>query len=124
MTPEDKKLLVKDLCCRLPYNVVINCTEEDDERTNFNCFLTASILGDIMTVPMWICKPYLRPMSSMTEAELKEFISITENVLVVGEKLSTVILSNDATDWLNAHHFDYRGLIEKGLALKAVDGIY
>ena len=140
MTPEDKKLLLKDLCTRLPYGVKIHinsCIEEQNQMHLFDVNLEFETIGvenekwAFRAIPIIddedetkVVRPYLRPMSSMTEAELKEFISITENVLVVGEKLSTVILSNDATDWLNAHHFDYRGLIEKGLALEAKEGMY
>ena len=61
-------------------------------------------------------KPYLRPMSSMTEEELKELNIIFDNC--------DTEYRVEAQDWLDAHHFDYRGLIEKGLALKAPEGIY
>ena len=69
-------------------------------------------------------EPYLRPMSSMTDEEVNEFILISDTVLWLGEKRSTCILSLEQMDWLNAHHFDYRGLIEKGLALEAKEGMY
>jgi hypothetical protein len=60
-------------------------------------------------------------MSSMTEEEKKEF-----SVLAVGTHLfkGPLIPSYDTLDWLNKHHFDYRGLIEKGLALEAPEGMY
>jgi hypothetical protein len=64
--------------------------------------------------PSEFIKPYLRPMSSMTEEEYKEF-----SVLAVGTHLfkGPLIPSYDTLDWLNKHHFDYRGLIKKGLAI-------
>ena len=65
-------------------------------------------------------KPYLRPMSSMTDDEKKEYVNFFEDI-------DGYVYSIDATieiDWLNAHHFDYRGLIEKGLALPAPEGMY
>ena len=62
-------------------------------------------------------KPYLRPMSSMTEEEEKEFQEIKLSYHF--DEDSYILL-----DWLNAHHFDYRGLIEKGLALEAKEGMY
>ena len=63
-------------------------------------------------------KPYLRPMDSMTEGEKEDYNSKFE-----GRDFSWEIYYG-STDWLNAHHFDYRGLIEKGLALEAPEGIY
>lgn len=79
-------------------------------------------------------KPYLRPMSSMTKEELKELRDIFNGDIDFNE-WGLDILNSDfkrfsylellaVFDWLNAHHFDYRGLIEKGLALVAPDGIY
>lgn len=79
-------------------------------------------------------KPYLRPMSSMTNEELKELRDIFNGVVDFNE-WGLDILDSDyhgfsylevcaIIDWLNTHHFDYRGLIEKGLALVAPDGIY
>ncbi len=127
MTPEDKELLLKDLCARLPYNVVINCTEEDDERTNFNCFFTGEMVKDIQNeIAMWNIKPYLRPMSSMTEREKEEFENITSGKIVEGGIVQNGLCIKFATvnvieDWLNAHHFDYRGLIEKGLAIEVTE---
>ena len=56
---------------------------------------------------------YLRPMSSMTEEE-----EIYYNTVY------TTLKFYKKEDWLNAHHFDYRGLIEKGLALEAPEGMY
>ena len=115
MTQEDKELLLKDICARLPYNVIINCTDSD---TDYNCFLTTDIVNELFhNIEYYNYKPYLRPMSSMTEEEIKEFTSITENVLVIGKKY-TSILDIDSINWLNEHHFDYRGLIEKGLAIE------
>lgn len=81
-------------------------------------------------------KPYLRPMSSMTEEEREELSDyLCEKVM--SNKIGITIPPNptqgkgipfiwmgDCLDWLNAHHFDYRGLIEKGLALEAPEGMY
>lgn len=96
--------------------------------------------GDPYTIEEF--KPYLRPMSSMTEEEamevarirgLKDILSVSlkENYIFVelddgvfGSELYTIwfnemVTSIEMLDWLNSHHFDYRGLIEKGLALEA-----
>ena len=131
MTDEEKQLLLKDLCARLPYGVkycrdtwnyewdqemsVVEVLEDVDKDGYINDHKVYKV-DDI--------KPYLRPMSSMTEEEINEFILISDTVFWLGEKRSTCILSLEQMDWLNAHHFDYRRLIEKGLALEAPEGMY
>ena len=137
MTQKDKELLLKDLCARLPYGVM--------------CIFSEPPYGEI-TEPLkmgglrafiedkWKVKPYLRPMSSITEEEAKELsilygfkdilsIKITDEYIdvVVDDGVCSaetrtiwydeIISSIEIFDWLNAHHFDYRGLIEKGLAI-------
>lgn len=122
MTQEDRKLLLKDLCARLPYNVIINCK---GRGTEYKCFLTSDILDEILYKQEYYnYKPYLRPMSSMTEEEEIEFVAIGSIVSTYGAHNYFCILSFDESDWLNAHHFDYRDLIEKGLALEAPEGMY
>ena len=121
MTQEDRNLLLKDLCSRLPYNVVIRCTDND---TDYKCFLTTGILNELLhNTEYYDYKPYLRPMSSMTEKEEKIFNDFLE---FQAEYVSDADLYNktDMYDWLIAHHFDYRGLIEKGLALEAPADMY
>ena len=124
MTQENKELLLKDLCARLPYNIVINCTEEDDEKTNFNCFLAPDMIKDIKSeTAYWIIKPYLRPMSSMTEEEKIESLEFAweddyGRLASYEENIPKYI------DWLNKKMFDYRGLIPMGLALEAPKGMY
>jgi len=111
MTKEEKQLLLKELCARLPYNVIINCTEEDDEETNFNCFLAPDMIKDIKSeTACWIIKPYLRPMSSMTDEERDE-LSCYENCI-------------QRVDFYYSHHIDCRFMIEKGLAIEAEEGMY
>jgi hypothetical protein len=121
MTQEDKELLLRDLCARLPYHVRCKIwlkdgtTEEGllDLKHNYgNVLQDAFYYNKIKDI-----KPYLRPMSSMTEEERKEYLHITLCDVVDCEAWNEV-------DWLNKHHFDYRGLIEKGLALQAPEGMY
>ena len=81
-----------------------------------------------------VVKPYLRPMSSMTDEEFKEYESANElDTEESAKALRTNLLEKKrvrisswyhGVDWLNRHHFDYRGLIEKGLALEAPEGMY
>lgn len=126
MTQEDRELLLKDLNARLHCRVKVTTA---NPAVKLGVISGISIKGNISVETkdadiVFDCtevKPYLRPMSDMTEEEVNEFERITDNLLENGtseEVWSTVI------DWLNAHHFDYRGLIEKGLALRAPDGTY
>lgn len=126
MTQEDKELLLIDLSARLPYGIICNdnqhgsgrvtnidITPDDIEHKNDKVvvyYFDFDECGELKN-----CKPYLRPMSSMTEEEKKEF-----SVLAVGTHLfkGPLIPSYDTLDWLNAHHFDYRGLIPMGLAIE------
>ena len=122
MTQEDKELLLKDLCARLPYSVIVHCTDNDTD--DYNCFLTTDILHEIQIgYEYYDYKPYLRPMSSMTEEEQRTLDSMCNGVEMVS-RLSGLKMFDKAFDWLNAHHFDYRGLIEKGIALEAPEGMY
>lgn len=122
MTQEDKELLLKDLCGRLPYGFIIhrysdNCdiVIESNGIDAFAHFLEYSEGEDF--------KPYLRPMYSMTEEEKKELNEVTVINCNEFEGCST-LFDEEGFDWLNAHHFDYRGLIKKGLAIEAKEGIY
>lgn len=107
MEEKDKQLLLKDLSARLPYDVIVNDGNEIDT-------LKAYMLDDLMFIDEAIIRPYLRPMSSMTEEEKEEYLNLdplTNGWFVVA-------------DWCNFHHFDYRGLIKKGLAIEASEGMY
>lgn len=116
MTQEDRELLLKDLCARLPYGVKLK-SKNGEVVTLVNP--PTAIQDDC-----WNFKPYLRPLSSMTDEEINEFILISDTVLWLGDKRSTCILSLEQMDWLNKNMFDYRGLIHMGHALEAKDGMY
>lgn len=131
MTQQEKKLLLKDLCARLTYGIkcYYNSPEIDDDIPEgisvIKGFKNEGILieiesGDIIDVDC--IKPYLRPMSSMTEEELMQYKCMNDAL----DENYEVHIDNayPAFDWLNSHHFDYRGLIEKGLALEALEGMY
>ena len=125
MTLEDKELLFKDLCARLPYKVKCYCEWKEPAPNGtsgmidgLSTFLLEEFesMDEYEDVPIKSVQPYLRPMSSMTEEEYAK----------KEELFGSYILDNNPAyiDWLNAHHFDYRGLIEKGLALEAPEGMY
>jgi len=130
MTQEEKELLLKDLCARLPYNVIvdpIDCGKAILIGIKDRKLLLFDTVHKKEYDKSWdieYVKPYLRPMSSMTEEEYTNlWISCTW--LWFDNDLGTVIHGDyKCYDWLNAHHFDYRGLIEKGLALEAPKGMY
>ena len=127
MTQEDKELLLKDLCARLPYEVKVKFYDHWVDEYEI-IPLTAKLLSD--TVYIGDIKPYLFPLSSMTEEqkeELKNEISKQTDILI--ERMKNDDCGIDCgkyhfhslleLEWLLKNHFDYRGLIEKGLALDA-----
>lgn len=131
MKEEDKKLLLIDLCARLPYGVKVLM---DD--VTIGLLENISIVNDIAYINKFTdnlfgtfeynideIKPYLRPMSSMTEEEEKEYrkTQITKWIKSVDCTYGGYYNHRDTLktfDWFNAHHFDYRELIKKGLAIE------
>ena len=114
MTEEEKQLLFKDLCGRLPYNVKVKAN------------MCPRTLYPMDVVVENLPKPYLRPMSSMSEEEEKEFVQFHCVTLcpVIIEEMLTLDNESNMFDWLKSHHFDYIGLIKKGLALVAPEDMY
>ena len=125
MTEEEKQLLLVDLSARLPYGVCVHIRYKEGEP----CYgkLTPRDIQWFIDSKIEVIKLYLRPLSSMTEEEEKEyegFIIHRKHVNAQGQEWDIDCFSFNTAprliDWLNAHHFDYHGLIEKGLAI-AVD---
>ena len=113
MTQEDKRLLYKDLCMRLPYHPQIHICNDSWEGMmigEFDNNLYSHHLDAFWCDRIEIL-PYLRPMSSMTEEEENEYRAINcyEGLFPYNE---------EALDYVLEHHFDFRGLIPKGLALE------
>lgn len=125
MTQEEKDLLVKDLCARLPYEVKVQY-----EDGIFTIDYISGMYEEVKlntpnnyTIDVLDVKPYLFPLSNMTEEQKEEYRKVCE--------LDTEILSKhpmdgspfpalyNSQDWLNKNHFDYRGLIPAGLAIDA-----
>ena len=137
MTQEDKELLLKDLCARLSYGVkciVTKSRTEEGQKGDVGKIGWASLEGvdcigdrEPFFSEFGNFKPYLIPLSSMTEEQKKY---ITDRWGINDEfdfeinpdwgeyfvELGDIV---DFIDWLNKNHFDYRGLIEKGLAIDA-----
>ena len=120
MTQEEKQLLLKDLCARLPYGVKVHIHDLNVDDYDRNLVPEDISLFEIHRIGI---KPYLRPMSSMTDEEWKVLDSMCNGVEMMS-RLTGLKMFDKAFDWLNVHHFDYRGLIEKGLALQATEGMY
>ena len=141
MTQEDKELLLQDLCGRLPYNVRML---EIEPTNNIKLELYLSSItsqgtccvstndGGIMCSSIDAFKPYLFPMSSMTKEQLAELRMEHEkdlkNMAICMKKCSEgdnslrgKNISYNGVDWCNRNHFDYHGLIEKGLAIDATN---
>ena len=132
MTQEDKELLLKDLCARLPYGIkflreswnyewdqelsVIEILEDIDKDGYINKTKVYNV-EDI--------KPYLFPLSTMTKEQKTECLKGTSLEISKYDEIYGYSEYTDlecylkVIDWLNAHHFDFRGLIEKGLAIDA-----
>ena len=121
MTSNDNQLLLVDLSARLPYNIAIDCRSED---SRFTCYLTTDMLREIQNNRCyWEYKPYLFPLSSMSERQCYELSSIRSSFQDSWKYIKTPIplsiCNFEQIEWLHKNHFDYRGLIEKGLAIDA-----
>ena len=126
MNQEDKELLLRDLCARLRYKVKVNEAIHGDFTliglTNERVFTTCEIEGCHNDFPIENIKPYLFPMSNMTEEEQRALDSMCNGVEMMS-RLSGLKMFDKAFDWLDKNGFDYRGLIPKGLAIDAT-GLY
>lgn len=130
MTQEEKLLLLKDLCSRLPYGVkgvlCDDCTCTLDRIWTKKGYESVIIAGDYYDIEDF--KPYLFPLSNMTEEQAeelgiekdKDLLLLAQGLRKIGEgdkSLKGKLIAYNAIDWLNAHHFDYRNLIDKNLAI-------
>lgn len=150
MTQEEKELLLKDLSARLPYGVKVHINSPIEEQNSMELFdvnFDSKHIGvgnekwAFRAIPIVddedeakVVKPYLRPMSSMTEEEKEKFeelfpsysISI-ERTCIYHSKRGDFNL--EVIDWLNKKMFAYRtidgkDMFELGLALEAPEGMY
>ena len=136
MTQQEKDILIKDLSARLLYGVKVNNEIQGDFTliglTKERIFTTCEIEGGHNDFPIELIKPYLFPMSSMTEEEISDLQKINsqfcfdtfDNFAYVGaadDGFCSVEEMSNILNYLNSHHFDYHGLIEKGLAIKVIE---
>lgn len=142
ITQEDKNILLKDLCSRLPYGVKARVYNHWSDDIQDETITIENLHQLIKTFSIEDIKPYLFPLSSMTEEQKRELLELTGYearceescgfdswgfyVNIVGEynyedNQESIILYPDdiGIDWLDKNHFDYRGLIPKDLALDA-----
>ena len=141
MTQEDKELLLKDLCARLPYGVKMNHIADDEHSPKTligvaKNMITLEGLGGYECVDIEEYKPYLFPLSSMTDEMLEELnangffkyrdtianVSHLESKNGISEEIYTYVDIENISfliEFFHSHHIDYRGLIEKGLAINA-----
>lgn len=126
MTQEDRDLVLRDLCARLPYGVKVQGTDYDGDKhdcdlvaydSDANTFYVRDNEGGIGTLNLNNIKPYLRPMSSMTEEEYKEWSFLCSD----GGWGITVDLISDCVNWLLEYHFDFMGLIPMDYAIDCTD---
>jgi len=135
---EDKELLLKDLSARLPYKVVAQVTYKDSEgwktedRKVLGVYTDGQVYVDCVYTNIENTKPYLRPMSSMTEEEKRHISKMmclrTYDNGVVYDMTYPVYtpyyVMEDCLSYLRSIHVDYSGLIEKGLAIEAPKDMY
>lgn len=137
-----KQLLLKDLCARLPYKVKASYYGAEEEMQMYD--EVEGVCGDYVEIgqyslPIESVKPYLFPLSSMTQEQLKDFYDSLEPVLVDAMEetfrlkdeykeleyrpitVKSVCPEWEAIDFFNKHHLDYNGLIEQSLALDATN---
>ena len=154
MKKGDEEILLRDLCARLPYGVKILHEgwnyEWDDELSTVervvgidDKFIYTKVINthngeeyrdDKHTISLFDDKIFLRPLSSMTDEERHEIQEILGKDVEIPDDFIKIIDSSRKSfsfielqavfDFLNAHYLDFRGLIPKGLALEALDGMY
>jgi hypothetical protein len=108
MRQEDKKLLLQDLCARLPYRVKISVNDRIETLEGIHVLDAVAEYGSCLSSDIEKVKPCLFPLSSMTEEQEKEWRYTLS---------SDGIITYETVDWCNKNHFDYRGLIPMGSAI-------
>ena len=133
MTREEKDILISELCSRLPYEVTLFCQMDDEDTGEIKTLSGIEVKDDDVftddgcTYDIEYVKPFLYPISELTEEDNKELL---DQYLDIGlkESLENTFEVKDAlkpnyaqVKWLYEHHIDFNGLIEKGLAINKID---
>ena len=127
LSPEDRKLLAKDLYQRLGTGTLVQDMYHENNRPT-PIWLVDTLTEEVRLFadepwqPIESVRPYLRPMSSMTEEEKKEYHGT--DLIELHNNGRFIHKTGKNVDWLVDNKFDYRGLIPKGLALEAKEGMY
>lgn len=140
MTHNDEDILLNDLCARLPYGVKFAIGKKylTEDMIKGGYYKTQELYGitregnvELLNMdyhmPIESIKPYLFPLSSMTDEQIYQspFGYATMDTIRQDDIWSAITIGckeyDDIVDWLNKNHFDYRGLIEKGLAIDATE---
>ncbi len=137
MLQKDKDLILRDICMRLPYNVMLRIESYDvqhnDKLIKRDIMLSSDNISYCFKNSQWVSfKPYLRSFDfeNMTEEEIDEWSSIiipTDLKLPSSKDFRAAVLVDElpiAINWLCSHHFDFNGLISKRLAIEAPQNIY
>jgi hypothetical protein len=135
MTNEEKQLLITDLSARSYCGVKCHLSSVSSKGPKIRTITGLIPSSELVFVDkatifgpteegynIEFIKPYLRPMSSMTEEEKIKYCNLQDRFLCSSQY--PVTNAYELFDWLDIHHFDYRGLIDKGLALPAPKGMY
>lgn len=132
MTQEEKELLLYDISARLPFSLKCKCPILSHEtytivsielNDGYPMVGLNTTRGSYIYAPLEEVKPYLRPLSSMTEEEKKEYHEAIVKSLDCSFENSELAITI-VNDWLLLKHFDVRGLIRKELVFKALEGMY
>ena len=118
MTQEEKELLLKDLCCRLPYGVKVQTTyinPQTKERKDIGTDVLSTVEISMLIDGYEEHKPYLFPLTSMSD-EQKVIYGDLCYAIIHSLAWDTQAALNELNDWLNKNHFDYNNLIPMDLA--------
>ena len=118
MTQEEKELLLKDLCCRLPYGVKVQTTyinPQTKERKDIGTDVLSTVEISMLIDGYEEHKPYLFPLTSMSD-EQKVIYGDLCYAIIHSLAWDTQAALNELNDWLNKNHFDHNNLIPMGLA--------